>query len=110
MKSHILSLSFLFLACLGVTACSEHNWADEGQTQCMELTVSCANVGIARADGTRPGELDYNENLIQTLHYFLYPQGQTDANAVIAGKMDIVDGRQGKSFYGVCYELCTDRS
>ena len=95
MKSHILSLSFLFLACLGMTACSEHNWADEGQTQCMELTVSCANVGIARADGTRPGELDYNENLIQTLHYFLYPKGQTDANAVIVGKMDIVDGRQG---------------
>lgn len=95
MKSHILSLSFLFLACLGMTACSEHNWADEGQTQCMELTVSCANVGIARADGTRPGELDYNENLIQTLHYFLYPKGLTNANAVIKGKMDIVDGRQG---------------
>lgn len=91
MKGHIFSLSLLFLACLGMTACSERDWADMEQTKGLELTVSCANVSITRA--TKSGE--YNENLIETLHYFLYPQGKTGENAVISGKMDITDGSQG---------------
>ena len=93
MKNYILSLSFLLLACWGGVACSEHDWADTEKSKGLELSVSCANVSISRA--TMPGELDYNENLIQTLHYFLYPQGKTNQNAVISGKMDVLDGRDG---------------
>ena len=93
MKSHIFSLTLLLLACLGMAACSEHDWSDIEQPKGIELSVSCANIGITRA--TKPGELDYNENLIKTLHYFLYPLGKTSENAVISGKMDIDGGRQG---------------
>lgn len=95
MKSRILSLSFLILASLGMVACSAHDWADVEQSKGIELSVSCATVGITRADDTKPGELDYNENLIKTLHYFLYPKDKTNENAVISGKMDIEGGKQG---------------
>ena len=93
MKSHILSLLLLCLACLGMVACSEHDWDDVEQSKGIELSVSCANASIARA--TKPGEPEYNENLIETLHYFLYPQGKTNENAVISGKIGIDDGKQG---------------
>ena len=95
MKSHIFFLSFLFLTCWGMVACSEQDWADVEQSKGIELSVSCANVSITRADATKPGELDYNENLIKTIHYFLYPHGETNGNAVISGKMEINGGRQG---------------
>lgn len=98
MKSHILSLSLLFLACLGMSACSEQDWANEEQSQCLELAISCTEVGISRADesDTRPGETTYKENLIETLHYFLYPKGKTNQNAVISDKMGIANGTNGE--------------
>lgn len=95
MKSHIFFLSFLFLACWGMVACSEQDWADVEQSKGIELSVSCTNVSITRAGEKMPGEVDYNENLIRTLHYFLYPKGKTNVNAVISGKMEIEGGRQG---------------
>ena len=95
MKSHILSLSLLILTCLGMSACSEHDLTGLEQTKGIELTVSCTNIGITRADGKKQGESDYKENLIKTLHYFLYPKGKTNMNAVISGKMGITDGSNG---------------
>ena len=92
MKSHIFSLSFLILVCLGMVACTEHEASGLEQTQCMQLTVSCTHVDIARSAGTKPGERDYNENLIKTIHYFLYPKGKTNENAVLKDKVVIANG------------------
>ena len=101
MKSHILSLSLLFFACLGMAACSEDDLTGLEQTRGMQLTVSCTDIGISRADDIDPDKFEYNENLIETLHYFLYPEGKTNANAVISGTMDIAEGQSGNAIIRV---------
>ncbi|MBR5842546.1 MAG: hypothetical protein IKY64_08095 [Bacteroidaceae bacterium] len=93
MKSHIYQISLLILIFLGVVSCTEHDVEKLDETQCMELTVSCVNLNATRTEtNTMGGEDNQNENLIKTLHYFLYPSGKTDENAVLAGKIDIAEG------------------
>lgn len=100
MKSYIYYISLLFLACMGMTSCTEHEIEEIDDAQYLELTLSCVNLSSTRADdvpSTMGGEDDFNENLIRTLHYFLYPSGVTDGNAVnavLAGKIDVAAGTQ----------------
>lgn len=98
MKSYIYYISLLFLACMGMTSCTEHEIEEIDDAQYLELTLSCVNLSSTRADdvpSTMGGEDDFNENLIRTLHYFLYPSGVADGNAVnavLAGKFNVAEG------------------
>ena len=104
MKNYIYHISFLLLACLGMVSCTEQEIGDIDDAQCIELNVSCVNLSQTRADGdsnsvpaTMGGENDLNENLIKTLHCFLYPSNAADVNdvdAVYARKINVADGTQ----------------
>lgn len=92
MRYYLYQISLLFVACLGMASCSEHDVELLDNTHCLELTVSCANLAETRA--TMPGEAQRNENLIRTLHYFLYVSGKTGENAVMSGQIEIAANTQ----------------
>lgn len=46
---------------------------------------------------TMAGEEDYNENTLTTIDYFLYPEGQTNSNAYIHGRVTM----NGRTSYNV---------
>ena len=102
MRKYIYCISLLLLASLGMVSCSEHEFggADNGNGQYIRITTSCVNLGATRAEGDAENTMDrveeLNENLIQTIHYFLYPKDRTDANAVLKGKLTNI-GEQGSA-------------
>lgn len=89
MNKYTYYISLLFLACLGMVSCTERELEEIDDSQHIELTVSCINLNATRADGdaatTQRGEDAYNENKINTIHYFLYQAGKTNENAVMKG-------------------------
>ena len=93
MRSYVYYISLLLFTCFGIASCTEHEIEEMDDSQYLELTVSCVNLNATRAEDAtdkKKGEDDFNENLIKTLHYFLYPIGeQTDGNteAVLSGKI-----------------------
>ena len=98
MKSYIRHISLLLLACLGMTSCTEQDLGEvDNNTQGIELSVNCVNLGATRAEGdavaTKPGETDYNENLISSLHYFLYESGKTNQPAVLTGHFENINAQ-----------------
>lgn len=96
MKSCTYYISLILLVCLGMVSCTEQNIGEMDQNQYIELTVSCVNLNATRADGsTLPGENAYNENRIETLHYFLYKNEETNNNAVMQGFIDDIDDNDG---------------
>lgn len=96
MKSCTYYISLILIVCLGMVSCTEQNIGEMDQNQYIELTVSCVNLNATRADGsTLPGENAYNENRIETLHYFLYKDGETDQNAVMQGFIDAINDNDG---------------
>lgn len=51
--------------------------------------------GQTKAD--RAGDDDYNENKLTTIDYFLYPEGETDSNAYMKGRVTM----NGRTLYNV---------
>lgn len=92
MRYLILYINTFLLACLSIVSCSDIESIEADYEKAIELTVSCTNQNITRS--TAPGEELLNENLISTLHYFLYKSGATDQNAVLMGKINIAQGTQ----------------
>lgn len=92
MRYLILYINIFLLACLSIVSCSDIESIEADYEKAIELTVSCTNQNITRS--TAPGEDALNENLISTLHYFLYKSGATDQNAVLVGKINIAQGTQ----------------
>lgn len=93
MRHYLYHILFLLVVSLGMASCSEHDvelMLDN--TQCLELTVSCVNLTDTRTP--MPGEAQRHENLIHTLHYFLYVSGQTGENAVMSGQIEIAANTQ----------------
>ena len=102
MRKYIYCILLLLLASLGMVSCTEHEFGGADNGQYIRITTSCVNLGATRAEGdaeptTMPGVNDLNENLIQTIHYFLYPKGGTDANAVLKGKITNIREKDGSA-------------
>lgn len=93
MKSLLHHIFLLLTAMLSITACSDIDPFETDETRGMELTINCVNPNNTRA--TMPGDNAYNENAIQTIHYFLYVSGKTNENAVMKGKINIAVGTNG---------------
>ena len=55
---------------------TERERIEQLRRKMLELTVQCSSVGATRADGVMGGEHALNEDLIKTLHYFLYRKGE----------------------------------
>lgn len=60
----------------------------------IKLTFVCTDQ-LTKA--TMPGEDEYNENTLTTIDYFLYPEGETNADAYIKGRVSL----QGRTSYNV---------
>lgn len=102
MRKYIYCILLLLLVSLGMVSCTEHEFEGVGYDngQYIRIRTSCVNLGATRAEGdaenTMAGVEELNENLIQTIHYFLYPKGGTDANAVLKGKLTNI-GKHGSA-------------
>lgn len=100
MKNYIFYILLLLLASLGMVSCTEHEIFETDKGKSIRITASCVNLNTTRAEGdaetTKPGEVYLNENLISTIHYFLYPEGRTNANAVLVGKITNI-GQHGSA-------------
>lgn len=79
-------ISLLLLICFSVSSCREIEIETLDDSMYIELNVSCVNLSETRA--TTDNDNTLNENKIETLHYFLYPTGKTNQNAVLAGKFE----------------------
>lgn len=60
----------------------------------MQLHFVCSKQDTK---ATMAGEDDYNENTLTTIDYFLYPEGQTNSNAYIHGRVTM----SGRTSYNV---------
>jgi len=60
----------------------------------IKLEFVCSS---QKTKATMPGEDDYNENTLTTIDYFLYPEGETDADAYIKGRVTL----SGRTTYNV---------
>lgn len=60
----------------------------------LQLHFVCAEQDTK---ATQAGEDDYNENTLTTIDYFLYPEGQTNANAYLHGRVTM----NGRTSYNV---------
>lgn len=81
-RRHIILPVLLLLLPIGCTRFNE--WGSEDGGEGIRLTVWCQDPDTkAGADGERPGEQEYNENLISTLDVFYYPEGAIEDPAVL---------------------------
>src|SRR5574344_2677403 len=77
------------LLMLGSTSCVRSIFEQDSQAaQGITLDISCLDRTVTKADATKPGEDLYNENKINTVYYFFYPEGGEGANAVLYGSFD----------------------
>ncbi len=77
MKKIIYSLSLL---CLIVAAsCTQELQIDDSALEQGGITLTLRSVE-PQTKATKPGESAYNENLIQSVHYFFYPKDGTTTN------------------------------
>lgn len=86
-----LWICLISLVAISCTTQDLDDVADEKNA--LVLTVSCAAPNSSRAE-KKDGELDRNENLIKTLHYFFYHEGKTDVNAVYSGTVTMAETTQ----------------
>lgn len=89
-------ITLLLLLCVSVSSCREMEMEYPGDSMYIELKVSCVSINETRAPIA--GVDNLNENKIESLHYFLYPTGGTDRNAVLAGKIG-ADKLNGTSIF-----------
>lgn len=76
-----IEIFFAILTMLGVISCSEDLDISSEQGS-FNLTVRTAAL-TTKAEIA--GDDNLNENVIESLHYFLYPSGKTNENAVVQG-------------------------
>lgn len=93
-KNCLYNILYLIIIMVGLCSCTENagEWGDSRKM--LELTVQCSSVGATRADGVMGGEHALNEDLIKTLHYFLYRKGETSKNALFMGSNTLEAGTQ----------------
>lgn len=92
MRNYIYYISFLLLASLCMVSCTEQQIEGLDEGKYIQIKTNCVNLNATRAEGDPTimgGEESLNENLIKTIHYFLYPDNQTGNNAVMAGKVNV---------------------
>lgn len=82
-KLHILPIA---LAALVLTGCEQERIAPH-HGHCIKLNVFASDIELTRASDSKNGETDLNENLINTLDYFVYSGSDvTNGNAYIKGR------------------------
>ena len=97
MMKKCLYILYLINIIVCFCSCTENGgeWGDGRKM--LELTVQCSSVGATRADGVMGGEHLLNEDLIETLHYFLYRKGETSGNALFMGSSKLEAGTQDQA-------------
>lgn len=67
---------------LSLFSCGEKEFCGSSSQEGLVLVL---DTGAPVSRAVQEGETSLNENLINTVHYFLYPEGKTDADAVLSG-------------------------
>lgn len=84
MKRYILLLAISVLA---FASCSkDDNTPKVEERSGISLDVVCSTMAPS-TKAVKPGEDAYNENIIKTIDYYFYPEGGTEQNAVLEGRV-----------------------
>ena len=79
---------FIYLALLTIglsfSSCTEEIDTPVSDAGALTITLKSSELQTKTMEGVQ----ELNENLIQTIHYFLYPNGGTGSNAVLAGSVN----------------------
>lgn len=79
---------FIYLALLTIglsfSSCTEEIDTPRSDAGALTITLKSSDLQTKTMEGVQ----SLNENLIQTIHYFLYPNGGTGSNAVLAGSVN----------------------
>ncbi|MBP5517994.1 MAG: hypothetical protein J6X91_04990 [Bacteroidales bacterium] len=90
MKRYIFLLAISVLAFASCT--KEENTPKVEEKSGIALDVICSTLTPstkAGISGVKPGEDAYDENIIKTIDYYFYPDGQTDQNSVLHGRVSV---------------------
>ena len=87
---------WMCLFCLVGISCTQQDLDSGMEGDALILTVNCVSPKASRAE-TKPGEEANNENLIKSLHYFFYQEGETDGNAVFTGSVTMAETTQDEA-------------
>ena len=82
----IIFISLTLTAILTAVSCrKERVGSSEPEDGGLKLSFVCGDQSTKGE--TMPGEDEYHENTITTIDWFLYPEGQTDRNAYLKGRV-----------------------
>lgn len=88
MKRYIILFAISVLA---FASCSKDDSTPAVQEKNgISLNVICSKMSPATKEGitgTKPGETEYNENIIKTIDYYFYPEGKEDQNSVLHARV-----------------------
>ncbi len=75
----------VLLAAVAVVSCSEKNDISVAEDGGISITFRTAPAVDAQVKGAVRGDDDYNENLLNSVYYFFYPNGVTNAAPSVSG-------------------------
>lgn len=75
-----------FLAAFALLSCEKNNGLEDGFDEGIILTLQTGGDTGMQVKGTpTEGDDDYNENLLNSVYYFFYPEGTTTAAPTVSG-------------------------
>lgn len=96
---HIAAASALVLA---VSSCMSHSLVPEDlDTPYISLELNALDPTVVTKADERNGVQEDNENLIKSFDYFIYTEGRTESNAVMAYHVDIPNGAEASYSYKI---------
>ena len=81
-KTSYFVMAVLAISLLAACVATEPETKTGIPDHCIELTIGNIHPGVAVTKATERGDTLYNENLVQSVDCFFYPDGKTDENAV----------------------------
>lgn len=97
MRNWCHNILYIIIIVAAFCSCTESDMEGRAGKKVLELRVECSSATGTRADGVMGGEHALNEDLIRTLHYFLYQRGKTSENALFAGSYTMEDDTQDEA-------------
>ena len=98
MKKIFSLFGFSLVSILSLSMLSCESKSDIDVPEGIKLVV-CTSEAETRASSTKDGVDDFNENLINTVHYFLFREGKTDEAPVVIGSFKGLSFTESKEWY-----------
>lgn len=87
---------------LALSSCMSNNIVPEDlDVPYISMSINALDPTVVTKADEKTGVKEDNENLIKSFDYFIYTEGQTEANAVMANHVDIANGAEASYVYKI---------